>query len=91
MKSTIRHDAGWFETSIRTWIDKGDLNGAIEVISREGQPGELLAVVRSYEDFYLYYCNGKTYKTYQHAYAAIGAAIDRVNPNHQPLTDQWVM
>lgn len=89
MKSTIRHDAEWFLATIHVWIGKGELTGAIDVITRDGKPDELLAVVRSYENFYLYYCDGKTYTTYQQAYAAIGAAIDEANPGHRPLSDHW--
>ncbi len=91
MKSTIKHDAEQFELMIRVWRNKDDLTGAIDVITRDGQPENLLAVVRSLEDFDTWYCNGKTYTSYQHAFAAIGAAIDRVNPDHKPLNDRWVM
>lgn len=89
MKSTIRHDAEQFQVMVGIWLGKRDLVGAIDVITREGQPENLLAVVRSFTDFDLWYCNGKVYTTYQHAYAAIGAAIDRANPDHRPLSDRW--
>lgn len=89
-KVRITHDAEWFDASISAWLEKGDLAGAIDVITRDGQPETLLAVVRSYSDFDVWYCNGKTYTKYQTAFAALGAAIDRMNPEHRPLNDQWI-
>jgi len=88
--ATIKHDCEWFYASISAWLEKGELTDAISVITRDGEPETLLAVVRSYTDFNVYYCNGKPYKTYQHAFAAIGAAIDRANPEHKPLNDNWM-
>jgi hypothetical protein len=89
MKVTIHHSDELFRAEIALRIYKGNLTGAIDVITRDGEPETLLAVVRSYEDPGMYYCNQKYYKTYQHAYAAIGAAIDKANPEHSPLNDFW--
>lgn len=85
----IKHDPEMFLAEISLRIDKGCLTEGIDVINRDGEPGTLLAVVRSYGDFDVWYCNGKPYTKYQHAFAAIGAAIDRVNPEHAPLDDLW--
>lgn len=89
MKTRIHHDAELFRAEIALRLYKENLTDAIDVITRDGEPQTLLAVVRSYEDPFLYYCNQKYYKTYQHAYAAIGAAIDKANPDHKPLSDRW--
>ena len=87
--ATISLDTELFYASLSAWLEKADLPGALDVITREGQPETLLAVVRSYTEFNVWYSNGKTYKTYQHAYAALGAAIDKLNPEHKPLSDCW--
>lgn len=86
---TIKHDLEWFYATISAWLEKGELTGAIDVISRDGEPETLQAVVRSYTDFDVWYSNGKTYKTYQHAFTALGAAIDKINPDHKSLNDYW--
>lgn len=88
--STIRHDADMFASVIASRVADETVTDAIDVITRDGEPETLLAVVRSEVDFGLYYCNGKPYTTYQHAFAAIGAAIDRANPEHKPLNDHWI-
>ncbi|MGP9633717.1 hypothetical protein ACT3R7_11690 [Halomonas sp. AOP43-A1-21] len=85
----IRHDAEAFDSEIYWRIYKEKLIDGINVITRDGEPETLLVVVRSLEDHDLHYSNGKTYKKYQHAFAALGAAIDRVNPEHNPLDDQF--
>ncbi|MCA1773949.1 MAG: hypothetical protein LC677_15615 [Halomonas sp.] len=87
--SKIRHDAELFASEIALRVYDESVTDAIDVITRDGEPETLLAVVRSVTDFGLYYSNGKTYTTYQHAYAAIGAAIDKANPEHRPLNDHW--
>lgn len=88
--SKIRHDAEFFASVIASRVADESVTDAIDVITREGEPETLLAVVRSELDFGLYYANGKTYTKYQHAFAAIGAAIDKANPEHKPLNDRWV-
>ncbi|MGP9768549.1 hypothetical protein ACT3UM_22780 [Halomonas sp. AOP13-D3-9] len=88
--SKIRHDAEMFANVIASRIEDESVTDAIDVITRDGEPETLLAVVRSELDFNLYYSSGKTYTKYQHAYAAIGAAIDKANPEHKPLNDRWV-
>lgn len=88
-KVTITHDAKRFDASISAWLEKGELTGAMDVITRDGEPETLLVVVRSYIDFNVWYCNGKTYTKYQTAYGALGATIDRINPDRQPLNDFW--
>lgn len=88
--SKIRHDAEMFANVIASRIADESVTDAIDVIARDGEPETLLAVVRSEIDFDLYYSNGKNYTKYQHAYAAIGAAIDHANPEHKPLNDHWL-
>lgn len=85
----IRHDAEAFLAEISMRVYDESLTDAIDVITRDGDPKALLAIVRSSTDFNVHYTNGKDYTTYQHAFAAIGAAIDRVNPDHRPLNDRW--
>ncbi len=88
--SKIRHDEKAFKGEIAMRVYDETVTDAIDVITRDGEPETLLAVVRSTLDFDLYYSNGKTYRKYQHAFAAIGAAIDQANPEHRPLNDHWV-
>lgn len=85
----IKHDAEAFHAEIAMRVYDESVTDAIDVITRDGEPETLLAVVRSLVDFNVYYSNQKNYKTYQHAYAAIGAAIDKANPEHQPLNKHW--
>lgn len=85
----IKHDPEMFQAEISLRLYKECLTDGIDVITRDGDPSTLLAVVRSYGDFDVHYSNGKTYTKYQHAFAAIGAAIDRANPEHKPLNDHW--
>lgn len=87
--ATIIHDAERFALELATLTHKQKVLGYIDVVSRDGKPEELLAVVRGYAHDGNWYSNGKTYSSYQHAFAAIGAAIDRCNPDHNPLDDQW--
>lgn len=87
--SKIVHDAEMFAAEISMRVYDESVTDAIDVITRDGEPETLLAVVRSLADFNVYYSNQKYYKTYQHAYAAIGAAIDKANPEHRPLNDHW--
>jgi len=89
MKYTIHHDPERFAEEIALVVYKGKVLEYIDVVSRDGKPEELLAVVRGYAHDGNLYSNGKTYSTYQHAFAAIGAAIDRCNPEHKPLNDMW--
>lgn len=86
---TIIHDAEQFAGTIATLTYKQKVLMYVDVINRDGRPGELLAVVRDYSHNGNWYSNGKVYSTYRHAFAAIGAAIDRCNPDHNPLDDQW--
>lgn len=88
--SKIRHDADMFASVIASRVADETVTDAIDVINRDGEPETLLAVVRSEIDFDLYYSNQKYYTTYQHAFAAIGAAIDKANPGHRPLNDRWI-
>ncbi|MGP9772200.1 hypothetical protein [Halomonas citrativorans] len=87
--SKIIHDAEMFAAEIAVRVYDESVTDAIDVITRDGEPETLLAVVRSLIDFDVYYSNQKYYKTYQHAYAAIGAAIDKANPEHRPLNTHW--
>jgi len=85
----IHHDPERFAQELAVLTSKGKVLDYIDVVSRDGRPGELLAAVRSYAHDDNWYSNGKVYRTYQHAFAAIGAAIDRANPDHAPLNDRW--
>lgn len=89
-KVTIYHDKEAFEQEIATLVWKQKLFMYIDVVSRDSAPNELLAVVRGYANDGSWYSNGKTYSSYRHAFAAIGAAVDAVNPQRSPLSDEWI-
>lgn len=87
--TTIIHDRDQFELELAVLTSKAKVLDYIDVVSRDGKPDELLAVVRGYAHDGNWYSNGKTYSSYRHAFAAIGAAIDRCNADHAPLNDRW--
>lgn len=92
-KSTIVHDIEQFRLHLGLQLaeaDHGGVMAAIDVITRDGEPETLMAVVRDHGDRQIWYSTGKTYSTYQHAFGAIGAALDGINPQHSPLSDEWL-
>lgn len=86
---TINHDPEQFDLELAVLVSKCKALLYIDTVTRDGKPDELLAVVRGYAHDGNWYSNGKVYRTYRHAFAAIGAAIDRCNPDHRPLDDHW--
>lgn len=86
---TIKHDLETFNTEIAIHTVKQRVFDYIDVVTLDGNPDELLAVVFGYTDD-VWYSNGKRYKSYQHAFTAIGAAIDRSKTWQGPITDRWV-
>ncbi|BBI65479.1 hypothetical protein HSBAA_PA_0820 (plasmid) [Vreelandella sulfidaeris] len=56
----IKHDAEAFHAEIAMRVYDESVTDAIDVITRDGEPETLLAVVRSLVDFNVYYSNQKT-------------------------------
>lgn len=87
--TTIYHDPDRWEAEVALVTSKGKAFAYIDVVARDSNPEELLAVVYDYSHNGNAYSNGKVYRKYQHAFAAIGAAFDRYNPEHEPLNDRY--
>lgn len=91
-KISIEHNAEKFRHYLALHLgdpEHGGVMGAVDVISRDEHPGELLLVVRDHIDWDRWYASGKVYTRYQHAFAALGAALDGINPQHARLSDTW--
>lgn len=89
--STITNDAELFREHLARHLGNaknGGIMAAIDVITRDDNPDELLAVVCDADDLSgdWWYSTGRIYETYQHAFTAIGAAIDAINTEYAPIS-----
>jgi hypothetical protein len=87
--STIEHNAEQFRHSLARHLggaDQGGIMAAVDVTTRDSNPSELVAIVADPDDPERWYSSGKTYTSYQHAFTALGAAIDAINPQRAPLS-----
>lgn len=86
-KMRIKQVPGQLTLLIRIW--KGhypfniDLDGCVAIIRREEEPEDLIIIVRNIHDLDTnsWITDGKKYTTYQQAYAALGAEIDKAERN----------
>ncbi|SFI20513.1 hypothetical protein [Modicisalibacter xianhensis] len=64
-----------FRDNVRTWKHKGNLFGGIDLL--EYPNGDIEPVVADYTDLRGRQISGGRYQTWQEAFAAFGAALDK--------------
>lgn len=87
--TTIYHDAGRFEALLRLAVSERDVMPAVDVVARDGAPGELLLVIQD-DVTWEWVSDGETYRTYGDALFRLGTYLDKHNVTHRPISDRWI-
>lgn len=87
----IHHDRERFMSALRGSLadpERGGALGAVDVITRDARPGELLLVAMD-DVTRTWYSDDRVYGRYQDAFMALGRYLDEMNPGRIPLTWHW--
>lgn len=87
----IHHDRDRFIEVLSGLIgdpDHGGVMSAVDVVSSDAHPGELMLVAQD-DVTRTWYSDARRYMDYRGAFTALGAVLDSLNDCHAPLSDRW--